>query len=450
METPILPSSVVTPSTQTFPGYSSVIPPIAPVRNNTWAEEQQKDISRFQEQPKAVPRSLELDPLEIDNMLQLIVSQYDRLAHQIMFRPFPFPVGSGLVGRAKISSVVRWSMYLGARIMQALLDDTNWQGYIGWIDNFHRRISTTQSALVEVDISNLADRLKALEDLAFHAFMVLNSTAGYTLLRRSTPIFLQLAAKFPHIWVDNSAISIHHALLVRRHEIVKFVFTDTIAALAFGVVPLLHYDTVIHMVDKQLIMPRLLEWVYACPVIIIILLAKINASRISRLVNWDTVSSNELVVVQEIEMHLRDWNPQMDHLDRPSDMVARLAVQECWRQAVLIYLYMGMCGAKSNDERVEPLVKQIVQLASTVEARTLETHLFIPCLIAGAAARKEKHRAVVRKKVQASRDVYACLLRGADFVFVLDHLWHGAAAGGAPTIWEDYVNSRCVALPLEI
>lgn len=87
-----------------------------------------------------------------------------------MFRPLPFPTAAGElhVQRARKSSIVRWSMYLGARIVQALLDDTNWQGYIGWISNFHRRISMDQSSLVEVDVSDLADRLKALQDVGFY------------------------------------------------------------------------------------------------------------------------------------------------------------------------------------------------------------------------------------------------------------------------------------------
>ncbi|QRW24999.1 Fungal specific transcription factor domain [Rhizoctonia solani] len=62
--------------------------------------------------------------------------------------------------------------------------------------------------------------------------------------------------------------------------------------------------------------------------------------------------------------------------------------------------------------------------------------------------RKERHRAILRKKIQASQKTDACLLRGADFSFVLDHLWHGAGSGGSPVTWGDYVNSRCLVLPI--
>lgn len=42
------------------------------------------------------------------------------------------------------------------------------------------------------------------------------------------------------------------------------------------------------------------------------------------------------------------------------------------------------------------------------------------------------------------------LFHGADFVPVLDHLWHGAAANGRPIRWSDYMASRQVALPIPI
>ncbi|CAE7093827.1 unnamed protein product [Rhizoctonia solani] len=153
--------------------------------------------------------------------------------------------------------------------------------------------------------------------------------------------------------------------------------------------------------------------------------------------------------VEEYEAIVQNWKPCVDYADQPSQFVTRLAVQEAWRQAALIYLYMGMCEANSADDRIESLVGQVAQLASTVEAGSLfETHLFIPCLIAGVAARKEKHRTIFRKKIQASQKAEACLLRGADFAFVLDHLWHGAAAEGNPVTWDDYVRSRCLTLPV--
>ena len=132
-------------------------------------------------------------------------------------------------------------------------------------------------------------------------------------------------------------------------------------------------------------------------------------------------------------------------------------------------MVQGMCGVSSGDVRVQRPVKQIVQLARTVEpGAQLELHMFLPCLIvrplsiphfnslitpnqqAATAARHESHRALLRTKVHAARNENIWIIRGADFVPVLDHLWHGVGAGGAPVMWDDYVNSRCVVLPIDV
>ncbi|CUA77810.1 hypothetical protein RSOLAG22IIIB_12847 [Rhizoctonia solani] len=189
-----------------------------------------------------------------------------------------------------------------------------------------------------------------------------------------------------------------------------------------------------------------MEPVYACPIIVLITLARVNASRVSRLMDQDEATP---AGIQEYEAAVQNWKPHVDYADQPSQLITRLAVQEAWRQAALIYLYMGACAASSADDRVEALVRQVAQLAGTVEAGThFETHLFVPCLIAGVAARKEKHRTILRKKIQVSQKAEACLLRGADFSSALDHLWHGAAAEGSPVTWDDYVNSRCFTIPV--
>jgi hypothetical protein len=39
-------------------------------------------------------------------------------------------------------------------------------------------------------------------------------------------------------------------------------------------------------------------------------------------------------------------------------------------------------------------------------------------------------------------------MRASNFVYVLDDLWHGAAAGGRPIKWNDYVRSRETVLPV--
>ncbi|CAE6469300.1 hypothetical protein ACGC1H_000048 [Rhizoctonia solani] len=397
--------------------------------------------------PLSIPRSPQLDQIQRGNMVDLIISQHARIADRTPFRPFAFSLTEVVVSRARSSNIMLMTMYIGARIIQALLDNTNWHGYVGWIDNFHRQIAGTLPNTMGADMTHLADRLSALQELSTFAPMLLNSSFGYLLLRQGVPIFLQLAARYPQVWTEDSVISISHALNPTRHEMARFVLMDIISALAFGTVPLLNYDTTIHEDELEDRMTGFLERVYSCPVVILILLARINSARIARILNQNSPNSGD---IQDVESRVRNWNPIIDYTDKPAELVARLAIQECWRQAALVYTHMGMCGMDSADEQVQRLVSQVAQLASTIEAGApLEAHLSIPCLIAGVAARKEKHRTILRRKVLASQNVDARLLKGADFIHVLDHLWHGAAAGGSPVTWEDYVNSRYATMPLD-
>ncbi|CAE7065392.1 unnamed protein product [Rhizoctonia solani] len=50
-------------------------------------------------------------------------------------------------------------------------------------------------------------------------------------------------------------------------------------------------------------------------------------------------------------------------------MVAWYAVQESWRLALLVYLYMAVCNTSSDDPRVQSYIKQILQVVGTVKER---------------------------------------------------------------------------------
>lgn len=169
-------------------------------------------------------------------------------------------------------------------------------------------------------------------------FIVSGTSTGYSLFANSTSVFLQLAALYPELWSANGTISISEAVRVRQFEIKNFVFHDTVTALTLGVSPLIHYDTTSSWADEM--KPRHIEWIYGFPVGILLLLAKINAWRVSQQLGPVAPYCNEWC---EIEKRLENWSPAVDHTDDASKDISRLAIQECWRQATLIYLYMVCC-----------------------------------------------------------------------------------------------------------
>ncbi|CUA73201.1 hypothetical protein RSOLAG22IIIB_05204 [Rhizoctonia solani] len=261
-------------------------------------------------------------------------------------------------------------------------------------------------------------------------------------------MFLQLAALSPGIWVHNSSISVPETFRSSKYEVRRFIVDDTITALSLGVSPQLQYDTTSIRADKA--PGHYTEWQHGFPVEVLILLAEINSRRTLRMMGVLTPNQNDY---HNIESRLNRWNPIVDHTDEPSNDIARLAVQEAWRQAALIYLYLAMSEVNSADPRVERAVQQVVQLGNTIpEGSPLALYLLAPSLIAGVAARQDKHRAALRNKVanENPRKINLLVLpvRGADFLPVLDHLWHGVGSGGSPVTWDDYVRSRRSVLPL--
>ncbi|KEP54529.1 putative fungal zn(2)-cys(6) binuclear cluster domain protein [Rhizoctonia solani 123E] len=364
------------------------------------------------------------------------------------FRPFPFSIIKAITENVKNSSLILKSTYVGAKIKKAILDGAELSVGVRLIDEFQRQITNTTLA-PEMSAEEVAPLLNCLFSLVFGLLQIANTPVAHLVLRKSVPFFLALAAKYPDIWADDLSISIRHAFTGLRFEFSHFAFLDTMTALVFGTIPLIHYDITVY---PTLAPPKsfYIDWAHGCSPIVIVLMARVNSWRAARLID-PTHPIPTLEQQQEFHACLKEWNPTIEYGDQPALVMGRLAVQECWKHAVLIYMHMGMCEADSANPRVEASVRQVAQLSATIETdHPLETHMTIPCIIAAAAARKEKHRAILRKKVVVSRGDRVCLVRGADFVPVLDHLWHGAAAGGCPTTWQDYVNSRFAMLPVEM
>lgn len=388
-----------------------------------------------------------MDAIEPQSLSSLVVSQFGRLGSRVIFGPLPYQLEGALAGLAEQSpEVKRWSLYLGANLIRGLLEGNYLPNYVPWIDRFQRQVASSLVAQ-NLGLSELEGRLSCLEDLAYYTSMILDSRASYAIFKQCLPFFLQLAAKVPDIWAAESAISIYQVLNSETisYQMRKFVLWDTVSSTAFGIAPLLHYDTNFHDLPQNNEHIKILEQSYGCPRDIIVLFAKINSWQVS---TWAKLVDERSEEWADIEERLKRWTPNIDP-DLSSNVIGRFAIQESWRQATFIYLYMGMCSANSGDPRVESAVHQVVQLSKTVEpGNPLEIHLCMPCLIAGIAARREHHRASMRKRIDVSRNENVWCLRGADFVPVLDHLWQGAGAGGEFVTWGDYVTSRCIVLPI--
>ncbi|KAL5631813.1 hypothetical protein ACGC1H_000011 [Rhizoctonia solani] len=385
----------------------------------------------------SIPRTVNANAQMRQSYFTFILSEYQVYRLRKFFKPPPMPLSSGLTARMKRSNTILGFMYLGAKVFEALSDrpkDAVWKCCKKWIANFDRQI--TNHSAWKPSTQESEDRLTGLLELAYLTFLVVDTVAGYVLIKRALPFFLHLVSNDPELWSERRGqlvISLPQVLLTPRYEVKRFVFYDMMCALVLGVMPLAEYDPGELRGVTNLPLPT--EVFHGIPIEWILIVGHIYA----RTSDW-----------RNLETQILSWRPRISDIwgEESAELVFRIAIQESWRHAILVYIYLSMCGVDSLDQRVQASVKQIVRLMEVVHVPPMDVHLSTPCVIAGIAARYETQRALIYQKLLSFRNTHIWVLRGADFAPILKHFWHGVGVNGGGVTWCDYVNSRCALLPL--
>ncbi|KEP47343.1 fungal Zn(2)-cys(6) binuclear cluster domain protein [Rhizoctonia solani 123E] len=258
------------------------------------------------------------------------------------------------------------------------------------------------------------------------------------------PVFLLLVAAHSNLHVEqpsgNLVISFPHTFGAPQYELKWFVMYDAITSLLLGVQPMVEYgynsecDSASHG----------LEWIHGIPFVLFETISQVNSwragSRAAPLDNWRNLETRVLAWQSPLTV----TEPQ----ESGANIAARLAIQEGWRHVTLIYIYMGMCGVSSHDQRVQTSIMHIMQLGEAVNDLPIGVHVFVHCVVVGLAARYERHRCIVHEKLLSFKGTRVWLFHGVEFGRILEHLWYGVGAGGGPVTWDDYVRSRCAVVPM--
>ncbi|CAE6388994.1 unnamed protein product [Rhizoctonia solani] len=405
-----------------------------------------------------LPPTISPNPLLSGQIIEFILAQYEPLLEMVFFRPTREHLDlarDSIIVRLQESSLTHWSMYIGARIFQALAKDGK-RADLRFLMSCVRRmdehvcLESTRNGTLSGALHTLCGGL----ELVFLDYMTASTRSGYNLLKRLTPAFLRAAQTLPSYY-PSQKVSLAEAFTAPHLEIGRFVFMDAVASLMFGVPPFIDYDTdtpfIRHGSDTNgypgCIHPT--EWIHGSPLELTSLIVKISLWRAKN----PGVRCAPDEVWKPLEAEAWAWAPKVSSpisVNEPSQMVVRMAVQEGWRHAGLIYLYMGMCGCMSDDPRVQTSVRQIIQLLQILQPDlTTRTHYFIPVLVASICTPSEKHRAELRNAFVKTEKCMPWLFRALDYKHLVDHLWHGAAAGGKPVRWEDYIESRRATMPID-
>ncbi|CAE6521218.1 unnamed protein product [Rhizoctonia solani] len=175
-----------------------------------------------------------------------------------------------------------------------------------------------------------------------------------------------------------------------------------------------------------------LQWMYGCPEFFIILLARMHNIR------DDATHRVEIQEVGEIEQSIRGWQPRYPLSQDPHLAVARLAVQECWRQTLLIYLYMGICKTTSEDPRVKAAHRNFMKLIKTVQPRRIpDLFLLLPFFVISVASCHTADRNKVYGRMRGIRECRISGTAGGDLVDMVVDIWKRADSENRPSLWAD-------------
>ncbi|CUA78539.1 hypothetical protein RSOLAG22IIIB_07148 [Rhizoctonia solani] len=122
--------------------------------------------------------------------------------------------------------------------------------------------------------------------------------------------------------------------------------------------------------------------------------------------------------------------------EAPNLLLARFVVQDSWRLAGYVYLYMGLCGADTSDVRVVKVQKMYMRLLGGIKAsRNPDSFLLFPMIILGVATSSPLDQSILLARLWGIAECNKEGTTGNDVVRILNDVW--ARSAGRPTVWSD-------------
>ncbi|KAH7342137.1 fungal-specific transcription factor domain-containing protein [Rhizoctonia solani] len=170
------------------------------------------------------------------------------------------------------------------------------------------------------------------------------------------------------------------------------------------------------------------EAIFGCPNVIAVLLARTTSLRHVR------VSAEEKAQRgMDLEKLIRDWQFDLARAKRSCMRVARVAVQEIWRHAAILYVHHAIFKSHPNNLTVQGSVKNIIKISSTIPpGGNLDCFLQPTYFIAGAFATFQRERYALKGRILGSGNER--YLR--DLAIVLEEIWEETDKTGRLSSWS--------------
>ncbi|GAB1521104.1 hypothetical protein RhiTH_004195 [Rhizoctonia solani] len=250
---------------------------------------------------------------------------------------------------------------------------------------------------------------------------------------------LNQAASVVRLALGSNTIDILKLSGEQTFDLRCIAWADILSSMALARPTLLNYESDIHnrpQYDDSGDPDKGVEWVFGCPDILAILMARTSALRHA------CISFEEKVECgHEIQQLVCDWKFRPVPAQRSALRVARVASQEIWRHAAILYIHQSILKSDSSNPVVRNSVKLIIQIASTlIPGVNPDCFLAVPYFIAGSFAAVQKDRYTLRSRILTSGN--EGFLR--HLVVALDDLWKETDAKGRLTTWSERYPPRIV------
>ncbi|KAG8757605.1 hypothetical protein FRC11_004432 [Ceratobasidium sp. 423] len=177
-----------------------------------------------------------------------------------------------------------------------------------------------------------------------------------------------------------------------------------------------------------------LRWLIGVPDRLVFIFAKMN----TLLEDFENCMDSDLEMVKELERDIEACEPVIssDTGEDPALKVGRVVVQQSWQLAGYVYLYMGLCGANSLDERVVKVQKQFMRLLENIKSsRNPDSFLVFPMVLLGIATSSSKDQSTLLARLWGVPECNKPGTTGNDVVRILNDIWGRTVKRSA--VWSD-------------
>ncbi|KAF8685207.1 hypothetical protein RHS04_01009 [Rhizoctonia solani] len=409
-----------------------------------WHEDDDSIVNGGNDDPEGIRaivcRSPTLDPNTRSNALPFVLQAYTHWVKFVAFEPLKVAgiIREGVIMQFASSPEVRTRICLIANVIGRLSKSPELghreMSIVGMlrtqahqhIEDFHSEGPAIERARDMQNAHGALDSMMEMVLIQRYSSPLSNIVA---LMKAAAPVFRRACPE-----PSDQLVNLPNILTSPGLNLQHFAATDVLISVATARPMLFKYDVKCtpETYGQLLKGDYGLRWLHGAPDHFIVLLAWINAL-------YEEYGTNvDPMYIAEIENQVRSTDTKLGFVSDAILLVLRVALQECWRHAVLIYLYTVLCGAQADDPRVTRAVRSFAHVVDGLKpGRNPDSFLMIPIMTAGCFAHREHDRNILRQRIMGLRESSNHGTANHESLRVLEDVWARTRAEDRPAVWSD-------------